>query len=297
MGVFSSRRKREGAGTGRVAAPAGDHFLSVTHSMTPHIHHSIVIRQLLKNAVRLWVKNVEDMERITCDTDRVMETFSESLKGIVSSISFINETMSRAVSDAKREDERIARKMEVINERYAAVNRSIQRMRDLKDASQKVLDVVTQITGIAEQTGILSLNASIEAARVGEAGRGFAVVAEEIRNLSQKTDELAKSIGEVMDYLMRSVESMVDEMETVRESFDSIVRDIKEIRGCFDSIGRSVEEVGRELNAITASAEQQSRMVEEIQSNIRTLLEDLRESRNVSGALLKSEKILTRNSP
>jgi len=226
-----------------------------------------------------------------------METFSESLKGIVSSISSINETMSRAVSDAKREDERIARKMEVINERYAAVNRSIQRMRDLKDASQKVLDVVTQITGIAEQTGILSLNASIEAARVGEAGRGFAVVAEEIRNLSQKTDELAKSIGEVMDYLMRSVESMVDEMETVRESFDSIVRDIKEIRGCFDSIGRSVEEVGRELNAITASAEQQSRMVEEIQSNIRTLLEDLRKSRNVSGALLKSEKILTRNSP
>ncbi len=240
---------------------------------------------------------MEDMEKITCDTDRVMETFSESLKGIVSSISSINETMSRAVSDAKREDERIARKMEVINERYAAVNRSIQRMRDLKDASQKVLDVVTQITGIAEQTGILSLNASIEAARVGEAGRGFAVVAEEIRNLSQKTDELAKSIGEVMDYLMRSVESMVDEMETVRESFDSIVRDIKEIRGCFDSIGRSVEEVGRELNAITASAEQQSRMVEEIQSNIRTLLEDLRKSRNVSGALLKSEKILTRNSP
>ncbi len=292
MSIFSPKKKNENIKNMEGNSSVLDHFFSVTYNMTPHMHHSIVIRQLLKNAVRLWVKNVEDMEEITYKTSQAMETFSESLKGIVGSISSINETVSRTTEEARMEDEKIAKKVEAINEKYKSVNRAIQRMIDLKEAAKRVLDVVIQITGIAEQTGILSLNASIEAARVGEAGRGFAVVAEEIRNLSQKTDELAKSIGEVMDYLMKSVESMVDEMEMIRESFDSMVNDIKEIRGYFDNINQSVKDISSALNVITENAEQQGKMVEEIQDHIKALLEDLKESRNVSNALLRVEKNL-----
>ncbi len=292
MGIFSSKRREIVSKKESSTSSPVDHFYSVTYSMTPHMHHSIVIRQLLKNAVRLWVKNVEDMEEITQKTSYAMDKFSKALKDIVNSISSINETVNRTAAEAKEEDEKIANKVEAINERYKSVNRAIQRMIDLKEAAKRVLDVVIQITGIAEQTGILSLNASIEAARVGEAGRGFAVVAEEIRNLSQKTDELAKSIGEVMDYLMKSVESMVDEMEMIRESFDSMVNDIKEMRGYFDNINKSVKEISGALNEITLNAEQQGAVVEEIQNNIKVLVEDLKESKNISRALLRVEKNL-----
>lgn len=292
MGIFSSGKKQKDINGDLSLSNRQDHFFSVTYRVTPHMHHSIVIRQLLRNAVRLWVKNVEDMEEITYKTSQAMEVFSESLKGIVKSISTINDTVSRTAEEAKAEDEKIANKVNAINEKYESVNRAIQKMIDLRNAAKKVLDVVIQITGIAEQTGILSLNASIEAARVGEAGRGFAVVAEEIRNLSQKTDELAKSIGEVMDYLMKSVESMVDEMEVIKESFDSMVKDIKEIRQYFDNINNSVKEISSSLNVITSNAEQQGKMVEEIRDNIKSLLEDLKESKNVSNALLRVEKNL-----
>jgi len=288
MGMFSQKKANDSIRNIKEI----DFFCSVTKNVTPHIHHSIVIRQLLKNAVRLWVKNVEDMEKITYRTNKAMDTFSESLKDIVNSITTINATVSRTAEETKEEDERIAKKVEAINKKYESVNKAIKRMIDLKEAAKRVLDVVVQITGIAEQTGILSLNASIEAARVGEAGRGFAVVAEEIRSLSQKTDELAKSIGEVMDYLMKSVESMVDEMEVIKEAFDSLVEDVKEMRSYFDNLNKSVKDISRALNTITVNAEQQSKVVEDIKSNIKFLLEDLKEARNVSQALLKVEKNL-----
>ena len=288
MGIFSYKKPDEKIQKGHER----DFFFSVTKNITPHIHHSVVIRQLLKNAVRLWVKNVEDMEEITYKTNKAMDTFAESLKDIVNNITAINETVNKTAEEAKEEDERIAKKVEAINERYESVNKAIKRMIDLKEAAKRVLDVVVQITGIAEQTGILSLNASIEAARVGEAGRGFAVVAEEIRSLSQKTDELAKSIGEVMDYLMKSVESMVDEMEVIKEAFDSLVEDVKEMRGYFDNLNKSVKNISGALNTITVNAEEQSKMVGNIKSNIEFLLKDLKEAKNISQALLRVENNL-----
>jgi len=143
MGMFSQKKANDSIRNIKEI----DFFCSVTKNVTPHIHHSIVIRQLLKNAVRLWVKNVEDMEKITYRTNKAMDTFSESLKDIVNSITTINATVSRTAEETKEEDERIAKKVEAINKKYESVNKAIKRMIDLKEAAKRVLDVVVQITG------------------------------------------------------------------------------------------------------------------------------------------------------
>src|SRR5215210_6758080 len=86
-------------------------------------------------------------------------------------------------------------------------------MTELDAKSAQITGIVATITGIAEQTNLLALNAAIEAARAGEQGRGFAVVADEVRKLAEDAQSAAASIAG----LVREVQSKTEEAVAVVE--------------------------------------------------------------------------------
>lgn len=101
----------------------------------------------------------------------------------------------------------------------SAIRDTLEDVQVLLDISNRVQEIVQMVTGIADQTNLLSLNAAIEAARAGEAGKGFAIVAEEVRKLS---DETKKSVSNVAD-LLEGTGSQTDKLTMSLEKVQSAV--------------------------------------------------------------------------
>jgi methyl-accepting chemotaxis protein len=109
------------------------------------------------------------------------------------------------------------------------------------ESAQKISEAANMITEIAEETNLLSLNASIEAARAGEQGRGFAVVASQIQKLAEQSNESAKQIGDIIDILLEDSEKAVEIMADVRSSMKEQSEHVEKTDEAFGEIQEQVD--------------------------------------------------------
>lgn len=130
----------------------------------------------------------------------------------------------------------------------------ITAMEDINIASGNISGIMKVIDDIASQTNIISLNASVEAARAGVHGKGFAVVAEEIRNLANKSAEAAKNSAELIEDSMRKT--------AIGSKLAS------EAAASLQEILNSVEETAALINGIAAASEEQSASVAQVNTGI-----------------------------
>lgn len=111
----------------------------------------------------------------------------------------------------------------------------------------KIQEVIGIITEIAEETNLLSLNASIEAARAGEQGRGFAVVASQIQKLAEQSNESARKIEEIVTYLISDSKQAVETMDEVKGIMDEQINFVTETADIFRNLQG---EIGNSINKI-----------------------------------------------
>jgi len=138
----------------------------------------------------------------------------------------------------------------------------------LGEDTKNVDSIIETISGIADQTNLLSLNAAIEAARAGEQGRGFAVVAGEIRTLASRTQESTIQIRSMLDGLKTSVDEVVIMMGEGKQQADSSVEKSKLVTDAFDEISESVVAIN-DMNAhIAEASNEQSGVCEELNQSI-----------------------------
>jgi methyl-accepting chemotaxis protein len=130
----------------------------------------------------------------------------------------------------------------------------------LATAAQKIGDVVKLINSIAEQTNLLALNATIEAARAGEAGRGFAVVASEVKSLASQTakatDEISGQVAEVQDTTSSAVgviEAITQTISRINEISAAIAASVEEQASVTQSISSNMQVAAKGVTDITAS--------------------------------------------
>jgi methyl-accepting chemotaxis protein len=136
-----------------------------------------------------------------------------------------------------------------------------QSMKSLAEKAARVSEVVNVITGIAEQTNLLALNATIEAARAGEAGKGFAVVASEVKGLANQT---AKATEEVTTQITEMQAATTLAVDSVRE----IMGILNEISAHTTAVAAAVEEQSAATNEIARNIAQTATGTQEISQNI-----------------------------
>ena len=197
-----------------------------------------------------------------------------------------------------------------------AIHNVAEQIAKTNDSVQKIKECTQLIAQIAEETNLLSLNASIEAARAGESGRGFAVVADQIKQLAEESQNSTVTIEEIVDTLLEESAGMVSTMgildtetkeqqskldetkKTFAEVSDKIELTQNNIHAIFESANvcresaDKVNEVIASLSAISqqnaASTEQTSASVEEMNDNIGKLSQFASELAQISEELLQT---------
>ena len=145
------------------------------------------------------------------------------------------------------------------------------------DSAANINKAIEIIKGLAAQTNLLSLNASIEAARAGDAGRGFAVVAEEIRNLSEESSGNAKEIEGIVKELVGNVESSVSKMQEVTHNVQKQQKCLSETREAFRNLNQEVtlvENVTREIGSQTEILDSLKHIVTDSVNSLASVVEE-----------------------
>ncbi|MBR4782215.1 MAG: cache domain-containing protein [Lachnospiraceae bacterium] len=249
-------------------------------------------------AIRNVKTSVNEINRATSSQAEDTETASEHV-GVISNA--INDT-AKEVENLDNNSEAMKNKSaealailddlkKITDEAEEAINVIYDQTNKTNSSARSIEDVVNLISDIANQTNLLSLNASIEAARAGEAGQGFAVVATEISALAEQTNNSAHTIQGIIASLVNDSNSAVETMDKVKEIInkqnDNVVRTVDIFNELEENINITVETSGKISEEVKALGEARN-VVEEALHNLSAVaVENAAETEETSASMDK----------
>ncbi|QOR66861.1 methyl-accepting chemotaxis protein [Cytobacillus suaedae] len=135
---------------------------------------------------------------------------------------------------------------------------------DLGARSSEIGKIIEVITGIAEQTNLLALNAAIEAARAGEHGKGFAVVADEVRKLAEQSSQSAQQISQLISMIQGETTKAVQSMEVATKEVQEGIGAVNTAGASFEHIQTSVNEVNVQIQEVSSAVQQMAAGTEQM---------------------------------
>ena len=206
--------------------------------------------EVVKRAVNDISKGaMAQAEETTTASTHVMEMGNY----IANTVSDVNQLTSKAsaMNESSMEAIDILGELQDINmQTKDAIDMIYSQTNTTNLSAQKIREATNIITDIAEETNLLSLNASIEAARAGEQGRGFAVVASQIQKLAEQSDRSAKDIQAIISMLLKDSNQAVQTMEVVKNTIQKQSEKVEVSRIKVDSVNIGIKNFTEGINEI-----------------------------------------------
>ena len=262
-----------------------DRILEVTARMSDTIGSVSSEMETLKESVDRTVDSMEEVSSGTAESsDAVQRQLlkTEEIQGHVSDVekaaAVINENVKNT-GDAVKEGTKHIKEMNSLTKEVDQAGKDVAAALEVfKQTTSKMNTITDIITDVASETSLLSLNASIEAARAGDAGRGFAVVASEISGLATQTTEATGNIIDLIENINSQLDTMVDTIqhliktgveesrcaEQTADSFKSISESVEVIEKHSDDLGKVVTSLASANREIVDSIQTISAITEEV---------------------------------
>lgn len=227
--------------------------------------------QNVTDSVQMIVENMAKQQEMVEDSANAINEITMGINQVSENALNVADASLTSINTAVSGQQSVENIINQMAEIYKSNVETTEVIKELESQSIEIGKIIEAITAISNQTNLLALNAAIEAARAGEHGKGFAVVAEEVRKLSEETNNSASLISTIVEAIQKDIVKAAEMMDHTHGEIESGIKLVKDTGTTFQQIVSSFEVANDGIQELSAISEEMAASMEKINSSIKSV--------------------------
>ena len=256
-------------------------FSDLTDKIVVKYNKGIVLDFITNHSFQIINDSMKQLEE---RFEMIISSFEEIQKESSSSaanVARVDAILGEAFGRRKSLQKEVYKRLDEIDDAASTAKNTADSFETLKTHTGEVREMLSEIQDVSVKTGILAINASIEAARAGKAGDGFRIIANEVRNLSVQTGSFAKMIETKILELQASVNGINESMLLFISLFSKFQQSFTGILATFDNNSKTMDAAGSSLAQISSSIKEQDVTIHEGFQSLKEIEEFIKETSTI----------------